>query len=328
MTTVALARPVRRAMDWHRPLMMFAALMALLAVVSVGGLLFDDRTIVGDPVWLKPFKFSVSFVLYATTWAWMLSLQRRQRGWVWWSSTVVAGLAALEMAIVVVQVLRGEMSHFNAAGSLNQVLFRVMGILIALLWLLNLVQGVVLLRERLAERPLALAIRLGVALGLIGMGLAFLMTGPTPDQAQALQNGEQLSAIGAHSVGVPDGGPGMPITGWSTTGGDLRIPHFVGIHAMQALPLLAMGLAMASRRLPRLAGTAVRSRLVLVAASAYGGLLALVTWQALRGQPLIAPDALTLTAAGALAAMTVLGVRWALSARDEVVAMEKELILR
>ena len=45
-------------------------------------------------------------------------------------------------------------------------------------------------------------------------------------------------------------------------------------------------------------------RLVVVAGGAYGVLTMLLTWQALRGQPLLRPDALTLAAAAALVAAT------------------------
>ncbi len=96
----------------------------------------------------------------------------------------------------------------------------------------------------------------------------------------------------------------MPLTGWNTTGGDLRIPHFVGMHALQALPFFRYGIEAPARRLPRRRHDRVRLRLVLTAAGFTAGLLALVTWQALRGQALIHPDAATLGALGALLAAT------------------------
>ena len=107
---------------------------------------------------------------------------------------------------------------------------------------------------------------------------------------------------GAHAVGVPDGGAGLPLTGWSTTGGDLRIGHFVGLHALQVLPLLA--LLFTRRRVAQRTAT----RLLLVAAAAYAGLVVLLTAQALRGQALLHPDAGTLTAFAALVAGTALAV--------------------
>jgi hypothetical protein len=103
---------------------------------------------------------------------------------------------------------------------------------------------------------------------------------------------------GGHTVGAADGGPGLPITDWSTLHGDLRIGHFVGLHALQVLPILAFLLL----RLPVPERT--RTRLLAVAGSGYAGVLVLTTWQALRGQALLAPDPVTLAAAGAL----VLGV--------------------
>jgi hypothetical protein len=295
--------------------MIFSGLMAVTAIVSIAGLLLDDRTLTGEPIWLKPFKFSVSLALYAVTWAWLLTRQARRRRWMWWSGTVVAVLLTVEMVIIIGQVVRGRTSHFNNATTLDTNLFTIMGTAITVVWVLGMIQGVVLLGERTADSPLAWAIRCGILISTVGIGLAFLMTNPTADQLQAIQHGIELDRIGGHSVGVPDGGPGMPLTGWSTTGGDLRIPHFVGIHALQALPLLAMLLAAATRRVPRLADTTVRARLVLVAAGAYAALTALVTWQALRGQSLIDPDQWTLTALGTILALTGLGIRAALNAQ-------------
>jgi hypothetical protein len=281
--------------------------MVATALVSVAGLVFDDRTMAGEPIWLKPFKFSVSLLVYALTWAWLLSLQRRPRRLMWWAGTATAVLLGVEMVIIVGQVVRGRASHFNAETAFDTALFTVMGVAITAVWVLGMVQGVILLRERIPDRPLALAIRFGIVLGSVGIGLAFLMTGPTPDQLTALDP----DRLGAHSVGVPDGGPGLPITGWSTTGGDLRIPHFVGIHALQALPLLAFVL----RRSKESAD--VQARLVVVGGVAYAGLTGLVTWQALRGQPLLSPDLWTAAAFGVLVAGTVGGV---LSARRVAVA--------
>ena len=103
------------------------------------------------------------------------------------------------------------------------------------------------------------------------------------------------AAIGAHSVGVEDGGPGLPFVGWSTVGGDLRAAHFIGLHGMQVLPLLSLFL---SRR--RTLNQRQRITLTVGAGVAYLGWMALLTWQALRGQSVVAPDTLTWLAYGGL----------------------------
>jgi hypothetical protein len=98
-------------------------------------------------------------------------------------------------------------------------------------------------------------------------------------------------------VGVEDGGPGLPVTGWSTTGGDLRVAHFVGLHGLQALPLFGYLLALLEPEWLRMRH---RVALVWMAGLSYLRLIGLLTWQALRGQPVISPNARTL---GALLAL-------------------------
>ncbi|MFG2503437.1 hypothetical protein ACGFSB_35155 [Streptomyces sp. NPDC048441] len=283
--------------------------MAVLAVVSGIGLIVDDRVLVGSPIWFKPFKFSVSFVAYGLSLAWLLSLLDRGRRAGWWAGTVVAASSLIEMVIITGQVVRGKRSHFNHQTPFDEALFNAMAVTVVILWLGTLLIAILLLRARIADRASAWAMRSGIVIALAGAAVGFLMTQPAPGQQRGTS-----PIVGAHSVGVPDGGPSMPLTGWSTTGGDLRIPHFVGMHALQLLPLLLMGLtALTARpRFRRLADEHVRLRLVLLASTSYAAVFALVTWQALRGQPLNHPDGATLTAAGLIIGVTAAGAYGAL----------------
>jgi hypothetical protein len=146
---------------------------------------------------------------------------------------------------------------------------------------------------------------MGLGLTLLGMAVAIPMV--LPSQEPGIEG-----ISGAHSVGVADGGPGLPLVGWSTTGGDLRIGHFVGLHALQALPILAILL---NRFLASRLDEATRARLLVVAGGDYGALTLLLTWQALRGQPLLRPDALTLAAAALVLATTAAGTGLVLARR-------------
>ncbi|MEV4879036.1 hypothetical protein [Streptomyces cyaneofuscatus] len=285
--------------------------MALGALVSAVGLVVDDRILVGAPIWAKPFKFSLSFTAYGLTLAWMLAQTTWGRRTGWWAGNVVVLTALVEMVLVIGQVIRGKRSHFNAETAFDANLYTVMGLTVVALWAATLVIAVLLLRTRLADRATAWAIRGGVLIALVGAGLGFLMAQPTAEQ-RAAGNLDTADVIGAHSVGVPDGGPAMPLTGWSTTGGDLRIPHFVGMHALQLIPLFLIALVLLAPRIARLRDDELRLRLVRVVTAGYAGLVALTTWQALRGQPLIHPDAATLIATGVLLAAVAAGAAAAL----------------
>ncbi len=178
---------------------------------------------------------------------------------------------------------------------LHAAVYYTMAASIAVVWTMNLLAAVLLLIQRLPDPAFAWALRLGLIVSLVGMAVAFQMTQETPEQEKAAEAaGIEAPIQGAHAVGVEDGGPGLPVTGWSITGGDLRVPHFVGL---QTLPLFGYLLTLFA---PAWLRAGHRIALVWTVGLSYLGLVGLLTWQALRGQPVISPDALTLGALFAL----------------------------
>jgi hypothetical protein len=133
--------------------------------------------------------------------------------------------------------------------------------------------------------------RLGMTITIVGALTGGLMTRPTAEQIAAARLSGEIPRSGAHTVGAPDGGPGLPGTGWSVTHGDLRVPHFVGLHAMQVLPLLVW---LTGRR----RGDVVRLRIALGAAASHVGLYVILLAQALAGQSAVAPNGVFLAALG------------------------------
>ena len=274
-------------------------LFAATIVLSI----FDSRLVIGEPAWIKPMKFAISITLYTGTLAWLLSYVEGHPRLVRW----IGGLTALgffvEFVAIFVQAARGVRSHFNVSTPLDSILFGLMGWFVMVIWVMNIAAAVLLMRQKLDNRPFAWALRLGLVVTAVGAVLGFLMTSPTPDQLSAMQAGEVISIVGAHSVGVEDGGPGLPFVGWSTEGGDIRPAHFVGLHALQLIPLLGI---FVNRRFGKWLSDGRRTALVAIGGFGYLGFVLLLLWQALRAQPLIAPDGLTLAALAGLAAVVCL----------------------
>jgi hypothetical protein len=296
---------VVRATLGHKPLLVGSVASLAVMVITIGGLLFDDRVLTGAPIWLKAFKFAVSIAIYTATLAWLISYVERSRRLAWWVGTTFSVMLLGELAAITTQIVRGTTSHYNYSTALDGAIWTSMAVMIVVAWVSNLILAVVLLRERISDRPMASAVRAGLGIALVGMAVAFLMTAPMIGVAPVE---EDSGIVGAHSVGVADGGPGLPIVGWSTVGGDLRVSHFLGIHALQAIPLVLLVLVALSGRFTMLRSDAVRVGLVRTVAVAYLGLVLLTTWQAVRGQSLIHPDGTTLLAAGVLLVATGIGV--------------------
>ena len=136
----------------------------------------------------------------------------------------MAAMAVLEMVYITFRAARAEASHFNASSELAGLLYTAMGIGAGLMMVVTFFLGVQILRYQ--EGSL---LRLATGSGFVLAAILTLIIGFT------------LGGMGSHWIGGDQtDAAGLPVFGWSTTGGDLRVAHFLGLHVMQALPAMAL----------------------------------------------------------------------------------------
>jgi hypothetical protein len=242
----------------------------ILGALSILWGFVDARMVDGAFVWMKPLKFSLSFVLLFATIAVVearLSAPVRD-GWpLRITGWVMAAAFLSEMAYMMYQGARAEPSHFNVSTPFNQFMYEV----VMAAGAVSLVVGVAVIgwivhRDKAAE--IGDRTRQGIWHGFL---LSFALT---------MIVAMYLSFKGQHHVGLhPEGAPTLPLVGWSGVTGDLRPAHFLALHAMQVLPLLGLWL---DRR-----GDSGSVRTVRMAAFAYSALTFAVFGQAIMGLPLI-----------------------------------------
>lgn len=247
-----------------------AIILCLIAVPAALLLLGLDRRVLDDEaLWLKPLKFNLSLAVHGGT----VLIAARFLPEAWQAHIVTkvglfvfGAVIIYETVFLSIQAARGVRSHFNDATAFDSIGGSIMamgaGVLVVVPLLLGVALAFASLRggwSGIAANPLPFAL----ALGLI---LAAWLGG---------QTGSVIGANGGPFVGIsPTEGPFMPLTGWSLAGGDYRISHFLGIHAMQVLPiaaLLLMGILpsafVAALTLPLAAGWAGLTLFTLARAS-------------------------------------------------------------
>lgn len=238
-------------------------LTAILAIVS----LFDAQQILGINRWIKPMKFTVSTWIYLWTVAvylYFINGREKSKRIIGWGA---AALLSGEIVLIVMQAARGTTSHFNFTKGFDSMVFSAMGLMIAVNTFLIIYLTYIYFR---ADIDLPKALIWGMRLGLI----IFLL---------ASVEGGYMSAQTGHAVGIKDGGAGLPLVNWSTTGGDLRAAHFIGMHAFQAIPLFAVMLVWLKKR-----SSPVRpAALTVLFALVYFASFTLIFVQALQGKPLL-----------------------------------------
>lgn len=230
------------------------ALVGLAVVFAVAGAL-DARTLPnGEGVWLKPIRFALAFAIHAATLVWLAALTNRAplgdrlfAASAWLQIAVIL----IELICIVVQAARGVPSHFNYATAFDRAIFTIMG-----LGTIGLFAGFAMIAVGLLRRPGAplasAAVTIAMVFAMLGGVAGVAMVLPTAAQAALLEAGIRSAVIGSHAVGEVAGGR-VPFFGWEVSAGDWRIPHFVGLHAMQAIPFIAWLAGRRSSRAGRIA---------------------------------------------------------------------------
>lgn len=213
----------------------------------------------GVNAWYKPFKFAFSTLTFAWAMAWYCAYIPHFNVKLFnWSIIILLGF---EIIYIAFQAGKGQLSHYNLSSSFYATMYSLMAAAATLVTLYTAYVGYLFFKYDFPDLPnyYLWAIRLGIFIFVIFSFEGFLM-------------GSRLN----HSVGALNDNSNWFILGWSKTVGDLRVSHFIGMHALQVLPFLSYFV--------------FKNFKLTLALSFVYALLALATLiQALQGKPLIKP---------------------------------------
>jgi len=240
----------------------FGLLCVMISIVFLVLTKTTSTEVQGVNAWFKPFKFAVSIGLFSWTMAWychyLSDFNVTPFNW-----TVIT-LFGFELIYIIFQASKGQLSHFNNSTPTYSLLYSLMGLAAALVTLYTAYIGLLFFTQSFPNLPryYVWSIRLGILIFVIFSFEGGLM-------------GSRMN----HSVGAINDNSNWWIIGWSKTVGDLRVSHFIGMHALQLLPLLAFYV--------------FKNTKITIIISIFYGLLATTTLvQALNGKPLITQNKL------------------------------------
>jgi hypothetical protein len=229
--------------------LLFSILFLILAKTTT-------TQVYGVNAWYKPFKFAFSTLTFAWAMAWYCYyLPDFNVKLFSWSIIILLGF---EIIYIAIQASKGQLSHYNSSTPFYAVMFSLMALAASLATLYTAYVGFLFFRNSFPDLPnyYVWAIRLAIIIFVIFSFEGFAM-------------GSRLS----HSVGAINDNSNWFILGWSKTVGDLRVSHFIGMHALQVLPILSYYV--------------LKNTKLTIGLSIIYGLLALLTLiQALQGRPL------------------------------------------
>lgn len=239
----------------NETLFYYGLLCLALAIVFLALTKLTSTQVYNINAWYKPFKFAFSTFLFAWAMAWYC-YYLPSFNIVFFNWTVII-LLGFEIVYIAIQASKGQLSHYNLSTPFYATLYSMMAIAATLVTVYTAYVGLLFFTNDFPSLPnyYLWAIRLGILIFVVFSFEGFVM-------------GSRLT----HTIGGEDGGIGIPFLNWSTKFGDPRIAHFIGMHALQLLPILAFYI--------------LKNTKATIGISVLYGLLAMFTLvQALQGKP-------------------------------------------
>lgn len=171
--------------------------------------------------WYKPFKFAFSTFLFVWAMAWYGFYLPNFNMSPYSITTII--LLGFEIAYITFQAGRGQLSHFNTSSALYSALYSLMAIAATIVTLYTAYIGILFFTQKIdLPKYYLFAIQWSIIIFVIFSFQGFVM-------------GSKMT----HTVGGKDGTAGIPLLQWSYRHGDLRVAHFIGMHALQVIPMLS-----------------------------------------------------------------------------------------
>ncbi len=206
----------------NETLFTFGLACFIASIVFLGLSKLTNTQVMGVSAWFKPFKFAASTMFYAWSMAWYCHyLQNVNITLFNWSVIILLGF---EIFYIALQAGRGQLSHYNVSSPMYAALYSMMALAASAVTLYTAYIGLLFFAHDFPDLPTSYiwSIRLGIVIFVIFSFEGFVM-------------GSRMT----HTIGGADGGNGIPILNWSTKFGDPRVAHFIGMHALQVLPILS-----------------------------------------------------------------------------------------
>ena len=244
----------------NETLFYYGLLCLVLSAIFIILTKYTNTQVYNVNAWYKPFKFAFSTFLFVWAMAWYCYyLPNFNIKLFNWSVIILLGF---EIFYIAFQASKGQLSHYNLSTPVYATLYSIMAIAATLVTLYTAYVGLLFFKYDFPTLPnyYLWAIRLGILIFVVFSFEGFAM-------------GSRLN----HSVGALNDNSNWLILGWSKTVGDLRVSHFIGMHALQVLPIISYFV--------------LKNTKLTIGLSFVYGLLALITLiQALKGRPLIKSD--------------------------------------